>query len=89
MRIEVDYAQRAEECRRLAELASKPEDWGHFSEMAETWDRLGKLQESNRRLKSAGILKTKIPAAVLRIEDAVRDLEKDTPDQNSLGAAFD
>ena len=35
-----------------------------------------KFKELSRRLKSAGILKTKMPAAVLRIEDAVRDLEQ-------------
>jgi hypothetical protein len=49
--------------------------------MAETWDQLAKLQEQSRRLKSAGILKTKMPAAVVRIESAVRDLEQCTPDQ--------
>jgi hypothetical protein len=43
--------------------------------MAETWEQLRKLQGLSRRLKS-GILKTKMPAAVLRIEDAVRDLEQ-------------
>jgi hypothetical protein len=46
--------------------------------MAETWETLGKLQELRRGLKSAGILKTKIPAAVLGIEDAVRNLEQTT-----------
>jgi hypothetical protein len=65
----VDYRERAEECRKLAKRAA-------FLEMAETWEQLGKLQGLSRRLKSAGILKTKMPAAVLRIEDAVRDLEQ-------------
>jgi hypothetical protein len=55
-----------------------PEDWGAFLEMAKTWETLGKLQELRRGLKSAGILKTKIPAAVLGIEDAVRNLEQPT-----------
>jgi hypothetical protein len=55
-----------------------PEDWGAFLEMAETSETLGKLQELRRGLKSAGILKTKIPAAVLGIEDAVRNLEQPT-----------
>jgi hypothetical protein len=33
---------RAEECRRLAKLAPRAEDGGHFLEMAETWDLLAK-----------------------------------------------
>lgn len=78
MRTAVDYVERAEECRRLAKSRQRPEDWGAFLEMAETWQTLGKLQEVKRRLKSAEILKSKIPAAVLRIEDAVRNLEQPT-----------
>jgi hypothetical protein len=77
----VDYRERAEECRRLARLRAGSEHWAAFLEMAETWEQLGKLQEQSRRLNSAGILKTRIPAAVLRIEDAVRDLEQRTSDQ--------
>jgi hypothetical protein len=46
--------------------------------MAETWEQVGRLQKLSRRLKSAGILKTKMPAAVLRIENAVRDLKQPT-----------
>ena len=30
MRGAVDYAERAEECRRLAKLCKRPEEWGHF-----------------------------------------------------------
>jgi hypothetical protein len=47
MRIVVDYAQRAAECRRLAaEYTTKAEHWAHFSEMAETWEMLhGHQQE--------------------------------------------
>ena len=78
MRTAVDYVERAEECRRLAKSRQRPEDWGAFLEMAETWQTLGKLQELRRRLKSAGILKSKIPAAALRIEDAVRNFEQPT-----------
>jgi hypothetical protein len=76
MRSGVDYVERADECRRLAKLRASSEHWAAFLEMADTWAQLGKLQELSRRLKSAGILKTKMPAAVLRIEDAVRDLER-------------
>ena len=41
----VDYAERAEECRRLAKIAPRAEDWGHFIEMAETWEMLLKHQQ--------------------------------------------
>jgi hypothetical protein len=42
----VNYEQRANECRRLAKLAARPEDWGHFLEMAQTWELLaGQRQE--------------------------------------------
>ena len=41
----VDYAERAEECRRLAKIAPRAEDWGHFIEMAETWEMLLKQQQ--------------------------------------------
>jgi hypothetical protein len=74
----VDCVERADECRRLAKLRAGSEHWAAFLEMAETWEQLGKLQELSRRLKSAGILKTKMPAAVLRIENAVRHLGQPT-----------
>jgi hypothetical protein len=77
----IDCTERADECRRLAKLRAGSEHWAAFLEMAETWDQLAKLQEQSRRLKSAGILKTKMPAAVVRIESAVRDLEQRTSDQ--------
>jgi len=41
----VNYEQRAEECRRLAKLAARPEDWGHFLEMAQTWELLAALRQ--------------------------------------------
>jgi hypothetical protein len=44
--------------------------------MAETRELFGRLQEQSRRLK--GILKTKMPEAMLRIENAVRVLERPT-----------
>jgi hypothetical protein len=50
--------------------------WAAFLEMAETRELFGRLQEQNRRLK--GILKTKMPEAMLRIENAVRVLERPT-----------
>jgi hypothetical protein len=45
MRAVADYKKRAEECRQLAKLTAKPEDWQHFPEMAETWEMLAKHRE--------------------------------------------
>jgi len=42
MRTSTDCTSRAEECRKLAKQAAKPEDWQHFLEMAATWDMLAK-----------------------------------------------
>jgi hypothetical protein len=50
MRAATDYASRAEECRKLAKLAAKPEDWRHFLEMAETWDMLAKQRDDDIKL---------------------------------------
>jgi hypothetical protein len=54
----VDYRKRAEECRELAKKlsGSKPEDWTHFLEMAQTWEALADLHELSRKLKSSGVL---------------------------------
>jgi hypothetical protein len=46
MRTSTDCTSRAEECRRLAKLAVKAEDFGHFLEMAETWELLAKQRKS-------------------------------------------
>jgi len=51
-----NYKQRALECMRLAKLSGKAEDWGHFLEMAETWDKLAALQEYSQQLRSSGVL---------------------------------
>ena len=48
MRISTDCTNRAEECRRLAKRAAKPEDWQHFIEMAATWDMLAKQRPSDK-----------------------------------------
>src|SRR5689334_8431081 len=45
-----DCVNRAEECRRLAKLALRAEDWGHFLEMAQTWELLAKQHESDNQL---------------------------------------
>jgi hypothetical protein len=51
----VDYAQRAAECRRLAAHYAKPEHWGHFLEMAETWEMLLKHQQERSRLQTIAL----------------------------------
>ena len=43
-----DCTSRADECRRLAKLAAKPEDWEHFLEMAATWDMLATQRSSDK-----------------------------------------
>jgi hypothetical protein len=48
MRITTACTSRAEECRRLAKVAAKPEDWQHFIEMAATWDILAKQRPSDK-----------------------------------------
>jgi hypothetical protein len=55
MRTAVDYAEHAEECRRLAKLAPKAEDWGHFLEMAETWQMLLKYQQERSRWQTIAL----------------------------------
>ena len=54
-----NYKQRAEECRKLAKLSPKPEDWEHFLEMAQTWEMLADLHELTGKLKASGALLTK------------------------------
>ena len=39
---------RAEECRRLAKLAAKSEDWQHYIEMTATWDMQAKQRPSDK-----------------------------------------
>ena len=48
MHTSIDCTSRAEECRRLAKLAAKPEDWQNFIEMAATWDMLAKQGPSDK-----------------------------------------
>jgi hypothetical protein len=50
MRTAVECLERAQECRRLSKLCSKPEAWAHFLEMAQTWDMLA-TQRQERLLR--------------------------------------
>ena len=51
----VDYAERAAECRRLAAQYTRSEDWGHFLEMAETWETLLNHQRERLRLQTIAL----------------------------------
>ena len=51
-----DYKQRAEDCRRLADLRAGTDHWAAFLEMAETWEKLSGLHELSQRLRSSGVL---------------------------------
>ena len=55
MRTAVDYSERAEECRRLAKQCKRPEDWGAFLEMAETWEMLLRHQQERSRLQTIAL----------------------------------
>ena len=55
MRTAVDYQERAEECRRLAKLCTRAEDWAHFSEMAETWEMLLKHEQDRSRSQTIAL----------------------------------
>jgi hypothetical protein len=48
MRTATDCTDRAEECRKLAKQAPGAEDWGHFLEMAQTWEMLATQRPSDR-----------------------------------------
>jgi hypothetical protein len=55
MRTAVDYSERAEECRRLAKECNRPEDWGAFLEMAESWEMLLRHQQERSRLQTIAL----------------------------------
>jgi hypothetical protein len=52
----VDYRKRAEECYERAARGGRVEDWAHFSEMAQTWEKLADLQELTSKLEASGAL---------------------------------
>jgi hypothetical protein len=55
MRVLIDYVERVAECRRLAKLYTRPEHWGHFLEMAETWEILLKHQQETSRRQTIAL----------------------------------
>jgi GDP-D-mannose dehydratase len=52
MRTVAECKERAEECRRLANLGADRRDWGHFEEMAQTWDMLARQKQERLRWKT-------------------------------------
>jgi len=55
-----DYRQRAEECRRLADLSAGTDHWAAYLEMAVTWEKLAALHEYSQQPKSTGVLLRKL-----------------------------
>jgi hypothetical protein len=53
MRTVAECKERAEGCRRLAILGADRRDWGHFEEMAQTWDMLARQKQEKLRSKTA------------------------------------
>jgi hypothetical protein len=47
-RVAIDCTSHAEECRELAKQAPRAEDWGHFLEMAQTWEILAKHRPTEK-----------------------------------------
>jgi hypothetical protein len=58
MRSVTDCKHRADECHKLANLAARPENWGHFLEMAQTWEiLLRQRQHENQLAETVALLK--------------------------------
>ena len=55
MRTVAECKERAEECRRLANLEVAPHVWGHFEEMAQTWDMLVRHKQEKLRWKTTAL----------------------------------
>ena len=55
MRTVTECKERAEDCRRLAILGADRRDWGHFEEMAQTWDMLARQKQEKLRSKTAAL----------------------------------
>jgi hypothetical protein len=64
-----DYLQHAEECRRLAKLASAPDQSAALLQMAQTWTDLAaaRTQEIERSKRIAGLDKAALAA---RLEES-------------------
>lgn len=75
MRTATDCTHRAEECRSLARLAVKPEDFRHFLEMAETWELLTKHRKAAEQLAEEQTIEEQIAekqlADIVTLADAI------------------
>ena len=74
MRTSTDCTSRAEECRRLAKLAVKAEDFGHFLEMAETWELLAKQRKADKQLADKQVADEQVAdeeVAAQQVADAI------------------
>ena len=63
MRTATDCTHRAEECRRLAKLAVRPEDFGHLLEMAETWELLAKQRRADEQVAEEHVAEEQVALA--------------------------
>jgi hypothetical protein len=75
MRTASDCTRRAEECRRLAELAAKPEDFGHFLEMAEAWELLAKQRRAEETLADSRSSEEQLADEQLPGEERLADVQ--------------
>jgi hypothetical protein len=55
MRTVAECQERAEECRRLAILVADRRDWGHFEEIAQTWEMLLSYQQERSRWQTIAL----------------------------------
>lgn len=55
MRTVAECKERAEECHRQARLGADRRDWGHFEEMAQTWDMLARHARDRLRWKTTAL----------------------------------
>jgi hypothetical protein len=72
-----EYEKRGEECRRLADLRAGTEHWAVFLEMAETWEKLDRLNEYSRKLRSSGVLLQAPPETASAKVESIAGLRKD------------
>jgi hypothetical protein len=56
MRAAAEYRKHAEECRRLAQHTTAPEDKRALEELAEAWETLAKLGDGQSKKRTSRIL---------------------------------
>jgi hypothetical protein len=73
MRTSTACTSRAEECRRLAELAAKPKDSQHFLEAA-TWDMLANQRPSDKLAETCALAEAIANGRNLGLRSAPRSI---------------